>query len=76
MSDDSVTVELELSEELLGAMRRVRRNQRVDRRTRTAELSEESPGDVVAQLIKRAYSDHLRQARTRDDDARPGEQWL
>ena len=64
MSDDTVTVELEIDREMLSAMRRVRRQQRTDRDTRTAELSDETPGQVVSKLLTRGYSDELRRART------------
>lgn len=65
MSDDTVIVELEIDQDMLSAMRRVRRNQRTDRDTRTAELSQETPGQVVSKLITRGYSDQLRRAHTR-----------
>lgn len=71
MTDDSVTVELELDRELFEAMKRVRQNQRRDRDTRTAELSAESPGQVVSKLITRGYSDELRRARTRGASGGP-----
>lgn len=71
MSDDTVTVELEIDREMLSAMRRVRRNQRTDRDTRTAELSDETPGQVVSKLLTRGYSDELRRAHTRGASGGP-----
>ena len=71
MSDDTVTVELEIDREMLSAMRRVRQNQRRDRNTRTAELSDETPGQVVSRLITRGYSDELRRAHTRGASGGP-----
>lgn len=65
MSNNTVTVEIEIDQEMLSAMRRVRRNQRKDRRNRTAELSEETPATVVSQLLTRGYADELRRARGR-----------
>jgi hypothetical protein len=71
MSDDTVTVELDIDPEMLDAMRRVRQQQRTDRDTRTAELSTETPGQVVSKLITRGYSDELRRARTRGASGGP-----
>lgn len=71
MSDDTITVELEVDREMLSAMRRVRRQQRTDRDTRTAELSDETPGQVVSKLLTRGYSDELRRARTRGSAGGP-----
>jgi hypothetical protein len=71
MSDDTVTVELEVDREMLSAMRRVRRNQRRDRDTQTAELSTETPAQVVSKLLTRGYSDELRRARTRGASGGP-----
>ena len=71
MSDDTITVELEVDREMLGAMRRVRRNQRRGRDTQTAELSEETPAKVVSKLLMRGYGDELRRARTRGASGGP-----
>jgi hypothetical protein len=71
MSDDTVTVELEIDREMLSAMRRVRRQQRTDRDTRTAELSDETPGQVVSKLITRGCADELRRAHTRGASGGP-----
>ena len=71
MSDDTITVELEIDREMLSAMRRVRRQQRTDRDTRTAELSEETPAKVVSKLLMRGYGDELRRARTRGASGGP-----
>jgi hypothetical protein len=71
MSDETVTVELDIDREMLDAMRRVRRNQRKSRDNRTAELSDETPGQVVSQLLKRGYADELRRARTRGASGGP-----
>lgn len=71
MSDDTVTVELEIDREMLDAMKRVRHNQRRDRSTQTAELSNETPARVVSKLITRGYADELRRARTRGASGGP-----
>lgn len=71
MGDDTVTVELEIDSEMLRAMRRVRRNQRRDQGTRTAELADESPGQVVSQLLRLAYSSELRRAHVRGASGGP-----
>lgn len=71
MSDDTITVELEVDRDMLDAMRRVRRNQRRGRDTQTAELSDETPGQVVSKLLTRGYSDELRRARTRGASGGP-----
>jgi hypothetical protein len=71
MSDDTVTVEIEIDREMLDAMRRVRQQQRTDRDTRTAELSTETPAQVVSKLLTRGYSDELRRARTRGASGGP-----
>jgi hypothetical protein len=71
MTDGTVTVELEIDRDMLSAMRRVRRQQRTDRDTRTAELSDETPGQVVSSLLTRGYSDELRRARTRGASGGP-----
>ena len=71
MSEDTVTVELEIDPEMLGALRRVRRNQRRNRDTQTAELSEETPAKVVSQLLTRGYADELWRARTRGASGGP-----
>lgn len=71
MSDGTVTVQLEIDQEMLGALRRVRRNQRRDRDTHTAELSEETPAKMVSQLLLRGYGDDLRRARTRGSAGGP-----
>jgi hypothetical protein len=71
MSDNSVTVELEIDRQILDAMRRVRRNQRRGRDNQTAELSRETPAKVVSKLLTRGYSDELRRARTRGASGGP-----
>lgn len=71
MRDNTVMVEIEIEREMLDAMRRVRRHQRTDRDTRTAELSQETPGKVVSKLITRGYADDLRRARTRGASGGP-----
>lgn len=71
MTDNTVTVELEIDQDMLDAMRRVRRQQRTDRDTRTAELSDETPGQVVSKLITRGYADQLRRAHTRGASGGP-----
>lgn len=72
MSDDeTVTVELEVDQDMLRAMQRVRKKQRKGRGQRTAELSDESPARVISNLITRAYQSELRSARQwldRDSD--------
>lgn len=65
MSDDTITVEIEIEQEMLSAMRRVRRNQCRGRDNQTAKLSEETPTKMVSKLLTRGYSDELRRARTR-----------
>lgn len=77
MSDDeTVEVTLQLDPDMVSALRRVRRNQRKGRKTRTAESSTESPARVVSKLLTRAYSDDLRKAKVRDEDNQPGSQWM
>ena len=71
MSDDTVTVELEIEREMLSAMRRVRHNQRRNRDTQTAELSSETPAQVVSKLLTRGYADELRRAHTRGASGGP-----
>lgn len=71
MTDDTVTVKMEIGRDMLDAMRRVRHNQRTDRDTRTAELSDETAGQVVSKLLTRGYADELRRARTRGASGGP-----
>ena len=71
MSNNTVTVEIEIEREMLDAMRRVRHNQRRDRDTQTAELSNETPAQVVSKLLTRGYSDELRRAHTRGASGGP-----
>lgn len=71
MTDETITVELEIDRDMLDAMRRVRRNQRKSRDNRTAELSDETPGQVVSQLLRRGYADQLRRARNRGASGGP-----
>lgn len=60
--DESVTVEVEVGDEMLAAMRRLRRSKRRDRGQTTAELSEESPAELLEGLIMDAISDDLRRS--------------
>jgi len=62
MSDDDggATVEVDIGPEMLSAMRKVRRSKRRDRGQTTAELSEESPSELLEGLLMDAIGDDLR----------------
>lgn len=71
MSDDTVTVELEMDSEMLDAMRRVRRNQRTSRDTKSADLDSEDPITIILGLLGNAYHGQLRRARNRGASGGP-----
>lgn len=71
MSDDTITVELELDSEMLDAMRRVRRNQRTSRDTKSADMESENPSTIISGLLGNAYHGQLRRARNRGASGGP-----
>ena len=73
MSDDSVTVSIDVDRDLLADMRAVRRRQRTSGRStrRTAELAQEAPGDIIVRLIREAYQSDLRRERNRGASGGP-----
>lgn len=71
MSDDTITVTVEMAPEMLDAMRRVRRNQRTSRDTYSADMDSEDPTAIISGLIVNAYHSRLRRARNRSASGGP-----
>jgi hypothetical protein len=71
MSDDTVTVELEVDPEMLDAMRRIRRNQRTNRDTKSVDLEPEDPTAIISGLLGNSYHGQLRKARNRGASGGP-----
>jgi hypothetical protein len=66
--DDTVTVKLEVDRDLLAAMQRVRKKQKKSRGKRTAQMSSESPGRLISNLLTSAYQSELMSAKQWLDD--------
>jgi hypothetical protein len=71
MSDDTITVELEMDSEMLDAMRRIRRNQRTSRDIKSADIESEDPAAIISGLLANAYHGQLRRARNRGASGGP-----
>lgn len=71
MSNNTISVEIEMAPEMLDAMRRVRRDQRTNRDTKSADLERESPTKIVSALLGNAYNGQLRKARNRGASSGP-----